>query len=69
MQAMFYEMKKMYIVQKGLIFILLFVFLNVCTLLMWNKPTNQALEENLNQYSAYLDMVNGKLSSESEQYL
>ncbi len=69
MQIMLYEIKKMYIVQKGLLFVLLFALLSICLLLIGDKPANPLLEEQIDQYSIYLDKVKGQLSAESEHYL
>lgn len=66
---MIYEIKKMYIHQKGIFFVALFVLLNIIILIVTDKPVNSSLEESKNQYDAYLKKVEGPLSSQTEQFL
>ncbi len=69
MQTLFYEVKKMYIFQKGLIFIGLFILMHFIILYALDKPVNSHVEDNLTQYSFYLEKVRGHLSSQTEQFL
>ena len=69
MQMIIYEVKKMYLHHKGLVFLALFVLLSFLLLFASDKSFNPALEENKSQYTAYLDVVKGNLSTEKEQFL
>lgn len=69
MQTLLYEVKKMYIFQKGLIFIVLFIVMHFFVLLEVDKPVSSNVEDNITQYSFYLEKVKGHLSSQTEQFL
>nr|WP_314459810.1 hypothetical protein [uncultured Clostridium sp.] len=69
MQTFLYEIKKMYIFQRGLLFVGLFILLHLVILYAQDKPANYHVEANLTQYYFYLEKVEGHLSSQSEQFL
>lgn len=64
-----YEMKKMFLYQKGLLFISLYVVLGIASLLVFDTPDNPEIEMNIEPYSFYLNQVQGALSEEKEQFL
>lgn len=66
---MFYEMKKIYIHQRGLLFVILFLLLNSILLMGNDKPVNPSIDEYKSQYDTYLEKVKGRLSKQNEQYL
>ncbi|MGE7997841.1 DUF5050 domain-containing protein [Lysinibacillus sp. NPDC093190] len=68
MSLLFYEMKKMFLYQKGLLMISLFFIINIGIIMIFDTPKNQELEINSSQYSYYLDQVNGPYSDELEQF-
>jgi hypothetical protein len=66
---MTYEIKKMYIHQKGLLFVVIFFLLNVFILVIADKPVNSSFEKSREQYFTYLKKVEGPLSAQTEDFL
>ncbi|TCO72166.1 ABC transporter permease [Marinisporobacter balticus] len=64
-----YEMKKMYIHQKGILFVGLFIVLSMILLFVRDKPVNLSFEESRSQYDVYLEKVEGRLTEQTEQFL
>ncbi|KHL91339.1 hypothetical protein QW71_35170 [Paenibacillus sp. IHB B 3415] len=62
-------MKKMFLLQKGLLFILLFLFLKAIFLFLMDKPVNPDIEMNSPLYFSYLKQVQGPYSEITEQFL
>lgn len=59
MSLWMYEMKKMFLLQKGLLFIGLYFVLNLASMMVLDKPANPDIEMNASQYLAYLNQVQG----------
>lgn len=64
-----YEMKKLFLYQKGLLFISLYFVLSIAALLAWDTPGNPEIKMNYESYAYYLDQVRGALSEEKELFL
>lgn len=69
MSLLGYELKKMLFYQKGLYFISVFFVLSMATLLIFDTPKNPDIEMNSEQYSFYLNQVNGALTDKKEEFL
>lgn len=61
-------MKKMFLLQKGLLFIGLYFVLNLASMMVLDKPANPDIEMNASQYLAYLNQVQGPYSEETERF-
>ncbi|WII38978.1 DUF5050 domain-containing protein [Paenibacillus thiaminolyticus] len=68
MSLLIYEMKKMFVHQKGLLFIGLFFVFSMASLIVFDTPFNQDIEMNSGPYSYYLDQVNGPYSEDTERF-
>ncbi|MBE3594604.1 MAG: DUF5050 domain-containing protein [Candidatus Carbobacillus altaicus] len=68
MSLWMYEMKKMFLLQKGLLFIGLYFVLNLASMMVLDKPANPDIEMNASQYLAYLNQVQGPYSEETERF-
>ncbi|MCE3202445.1 DUF5050 domain-containing protein [Paenibacillus sonchi] len=68
MPAWMYEMKKMFLLQKGLLFILLYFILSTALLLVLDKPSNPEIEMNFLSYESYLKQVQGPYTEKSERF-
>lgn len=68
MSSWTYEMKKMFFLHKGLLFIGLYFILNVASMMILDKPANSDIEMNTSQYSVYLKQVQGSYSEETERF-
>lgn len=66
---MAYEIKKMYIHQKGLLFVVVFFVLNIFILVITDKPVKSSLEKNRDQYFTYLEKAEGPLTAQTEDFL
>lgn len=63
-----YEMKKMFLLQKGLLFIGLFIVLSLASMMVLDKPANSDIEMNASSYSFYLNQVQGPYSEKTERF-
>lgn len=68
MSLLIYEMKKMFFHQKGLLLISLFFILSMTTLVIFDTPKNPDIELNSEQYTYYLNQVNGPYSEKTERF-
>lgn len=66
---MVYEIKKMYLHQKGLLFVVMFFLSNIFILIITDRPVNSSFEESRDQYFTYLEKVEGPLSAQTEEFL
>jgi hypothetical protein len=64
-----YEIKKMLFYQKGILFIFLFFLTNMAWMFFCDTAANPDIEANLDQYSFYLNQVEGQCSEKTEQFL
>lgn len=69
MSLLIYEMKKMFYHQKGLLWIGLFFIFSIMTLIIFDKPENPGIEMHFEEYSYYLNQVDGPYSVETEEFL
>ncbi|GAB6989716.1 DUF5050 domain-containing protein [Paenibacillus pini] len=63
-----YEMKKMFIFQKGLLFIILFIILTMASMISLDRSKNPDIEMNASSYSFYLKQVQGSYHKNTEQF-
>lgn len=68
MSLLSYEMKKMFVHQKGLFYIGLFFVLSIASLLGLDTPSNRDIAMNAEPYLFYLDQVNGPYSENTERF-
>nr|WP_275444067.1 DUF5050 domain-containing protein [Lysinibacillus fusiformis] len=61
-------MKKMFIHNKGLLFIGLYLVLKIVGLIVFDTPLNKDIEMNSSQYFHYLNQVNGPYSKEIAEF-
>lgn len=64
-----YEIKKIFVFQKGVWFVALFVLLKILSMTMTQDEVNTTIEENKEQYFFYLRQVSGPLTEETETFL
>lgn len=64
-----YELKKMFLHQKGIIFVALFLVFKVVLLVFSDVPSNPELERYKKEYSYYLEQVKGAFSDKSEKFI
>ena len=64
-----YEVKKIMIHQRGLLYIALVLLLGTVWLALSDSPTDNAMEQYQNEYEWYLEKVNGYCGDESSLYL
>ncbi|MEK4005049.1 DUF5050 domain-containing protein [Paenibacillus sp. FSL H3-0333] len=69
MSTPLYELKKIFLLQKGLHFILLLLFLKALLLFLMDKPVNADIEMNYPHYFSYLKEVQGSYSEITEQFI
>lgn len=68
MSLWMYEMKKMFIHQKGLLFIGLFFVFSLASMILFDKPANPDIEMNASSYLHYLNQVQGPYSEETGRF-
>lgn len=68
MSSWIYEMRKMFLLQKGLLIIGLFFCLSLGSMVLLDKPANPDIEMNAPQYSFYLNQVQGPYSDKTERF-
>ncbi|WP_156922101.1 ABC transporter permease [Cohnella thermotolerans] len=68
MSLWMYEMKKMFLLQKGLLFVGLFLVLTLASLAILDKPANPDIERNASTYLFYLNQVQGPYSEKTERF-
>ncbi|WP_367398142.1 DUF5050 domain-containing protein [Paenibacillus sp. MSJ-34] len=68
MASWIYEMKKMFFLQKGLLFIGLFYVLSLAYMVLFDKPANPEIEMNASLYSFYLHQVQGPYTDKTERF-
>lgn len=69
MRVILHEAKKMFIHQKGLLFVCLFLALTAATVILFDSPANADMELYSAEYHHHLESVQGKLTTESEAFL
>lgn len=69
MRVILHEAKKLFINQKGLLFVCLFLVLTAATVILFDRPANADTELYSAEYHHYLETVQGKLTAESEAFL
>ncbi|WP_062049623.1 hypothetical protein [Bacillus sp. JCM 19034] len=67
MSILGYEMKKMFLYQKGWLWISIYFVISLAVLLLFDTPKNLAMEMNASSYQYYLDLVRGPQTEEAEQ--
>ncbi|GAC40925.1 DUF5050 domain-containing protein [Paenibacillus popilliae] len=68
MSLWIYELKKMFVHQKGLFYIGLFFALSIASLLGLDTPSNRDIAMNAESYSFYLDQVAGPYSEDTKRF-
>ncbi|WP_342480373.1 DUF5050 domain-containing protein [Paenibacillus sp. FSL L8-0340] len=68
MSTWMYEMKKMFLLQKGLLFIILYFVLSAAVMLVLDKPESPDMEMNASLYSPYLKQVQGPYTEATEHF-
>lgn len=68
MRLVGYELKKIFFHQKGFLFVLLFLFIKIISLLVLDKPVNDEMQIELPRYSYYLEKVQGKITKETTEF-
>ncbi|WP_273322294.1 hypothetical protein [Vallitalea guaymasensis] len=69
MRIIFYEAKKLLIYQKGLFFIGLFFLINIAYLVIADKPYNTEMELFKNEYTYYMDKIDGKCTPKKIDFI
>lgn len=64
-----YEFYKLLIKRKGILIILIFMFIKLLTLTFSVQSVNSKLDENLTVYNEYMVNISGKLNIEKESYI
>lgn len=59
----------MFIHQKGLLLIVLYFSLSLTNLLIFDKPINPGIEQNISSYNFYLDKVKGACTKDTEIFI
>jgi hypothetical protein len=62
-----FEAKKMFFHKRGLAFVLIYLFIAIFSLIVFDKPQNPAAERNFDVYSTYLEQFGGTLTPEKEE--
>ena len=63
------ELKKIFIHQKGILFIGIYFVLSITMMLLSDTPKNPDIEENRKQYTFYLNQIIGKCTKETDLFL
>lgn len=69
MVGFLYEVKKMMLYQRGLLYIVLVLLLDMAWLVLSDSPYDSAMEQYKKEYEWYLEKVNGYCTEESALYL
>ena len=69
MSGFMYEVKKIMLHQKGLLYIALVLLIGTVWLTVSDRPIDNAMEQYKNEYEWYLEKVNGYCTDESSLYL
>lgn len=69
MRALIYELNKVLIKQKGLVFIILFIFIKLGVLFSLDNLSVELKEDNKIIYKNYLETLNGKLTDAKENFI
>ena len=69
MSGFMYEIKKIMLHQKGLLYIAIILLFGTVWLVASDNPYNSAMEQYKSEYEWYLDKVNGYCTDESSLYL
>jgi hypothetical protein len=69
MQLAGYELKKIFIKHKGGLFLLIFLVIKIFSLLLFDRPVNSEIQEELTGYSYYLNKIEGIITEEKIEYL
>jgi hypothetical protein len=69
MLSFFYEIKKVFIHQKGILTMVIFILLKMMSMLWIEHSVDTQLENHKEAYSYYINQVNGKLTDQIEVYI
>lgn len=69
MSVFTYELKKIMLFQKGLLYIIAFLLISTLWLVVTDTPQNSAMEQYRNEYEWYLERVKGACTDEAAAFL
>lgn len=69
MTILYYEVKKLLLIHKGLLFILLCLAAMTISLFLTDRPANEKEERYAQEYTFYLEQLKGAYSNEKERFL